>query len=96
METLVPIDEAARAVGLSPWTVRAMIRDGRIESVRLSRRRLIRRSEIERIIRDGLPGPKMRARSDTTPAGPLTAKAAPASARGREQCAAGASQKTRQ
>jgi excisionase family DNA binding protein len=39
METmLLSIDEAARALRLSPWTIRAMARDGRIRTVKLSRR----------------------------------------------------------
>jgi excisionase family DNA binding protein len=53
-ETLsIGIREAARALGLSHWTLRAWIRQGRLRAVRLGRRRMIEPAELERLLRQG-------------------------------------------
>jgi excisionase family DNA binding protein len=49
-ERLVPVDEAAYRLGVSPWTIRWWIQQGRIASNKLGARRLIPVSEIERLI----------------------------------------------
>jgi len=53
MEPLQSIEEAAENLGISPWTVRAAVRKGRIRPVRIGRRVLIEPREIERIIEEG-------------------------------------------
>ena len=49
------IKEAAEAVGLSPWTIRKYISEGKIQAVRIagSRRILIEPSELQRLIEEG-------------------------------------------
>ena len=49
-ERLVSVDEAAYRLGVSPWTIRWWIQEGRIASNKLGARRLIPESEIERLI----------------------------------------------
>lgn len=55
-ERLFGIPEAAERLGISPWTIRKYLSALRIESVRIGSRRLIRSSELDRVIRDGLHG----------------------------------------
>jgi len=58
MRALKSVEEAAELLGISPWTVRAYIRDGRLRPVRFGRRVLVEETELERFIassRDGLP-----------------------------------------
>ena len=50
IEALQDIDSAAKVLSLSPWTVRAYIRQGKIRPVRIGRRVLIEPAEIRRII----------------------------------------------
>ena len=54
METLVSIEKIAKALDVSPWTIRLWISRGKIRSAKLGSRRLVPRSEIERLIRDNL------------------------------------------
>lgn len=49
----IGIKEAAASLGISPWTVRHFIRDGRLRAVRIGRRVLIEPSELERLIDAG-------------------------------------------
>ena len=49
-QLLIGIQEAAEALGLSPWTVRQYIRDGKIKAVRIGRRALVEPSELENLI----------------------------------------------
>lgn len=51
---LLSVDEAASALGLSPWTIRAWISKGRIASAKLGTRRLIPQSELDRLIQESL------------------------------------------
>jgi excisionase family DNA binding protein len=53
-QELVSIEETAFALSISPWTVRAHLKQGNIESVPIGRRRMIPRTEIERIAKHGL------------------------------------------
>jgi len=50
------LKEAAEAVGLSHWTLRQYIRDGKITAIRLGRRVLIEPSELERLVEQGRGG----------------------------------------
>lgn len=47
------LKEAAAAVGLSPWTLRHWIKQGRLRAVRLGRRVLLEPSELQRLIEEG-------------------------------------------
>ena len=53
IEKLENIESAAKALSLSPWTVRAYIRQGKIRPVRIGRRVLIEPAEIRRLIEEG-------------------------------------------
>jgi excisionase family DNA binding protein len=53
MEPLKSIEEAADIWGVSPWTVRAYVRQGKIRPVRIGRRVLIEAQEIQRLIDEG-------------------------------------------
>jgi excisionase family DNA binding protein len=57
---LLSIEEAARNLSVSPWTLRAHVKLGRIAIVRCGRRVLISRAEVERIAREGLPSLRPR------------------------------------
>lgn len=49
-ERLVPITDTARQLGVSPWTIRWWIQEGKIASNKLFGRRLVPASEIQRLI----------------------------------------------
>jgi excisionase family DNA binding protein len=53
MKPLWSVEKAAELLGLSPWTLRAYIRDGRLRPVRLGRRVLLEESELERFVTEG-------------------------------------------
>jgi excisionase family DNA binding protein len=53
MEALKSAEEAAELWGLSAWTVRAYVRQGKINPVRIGRRVLIEPCEIARVIEAG-------------------------------------------
>ena len=46
----VSIREAADAIGLSPWTVRKMVKNGKLPSVRINRRVLIETTALRELI----------------------------------------------
>ena len=48
--------QAAEALGLSHWTLRAWVRQGKVQAVRLGRRVLIEPSELQRLIEQGRGG----------------------------------------
>jgi len=50
MQPLKSVEEAASLLGISPWTVRAYIRDGKLKPVRLGRRVLLPEEELERLV----------------------------------------------
>jgi excisionase family DNA binding protein len=52
-ELAIGVKDAALRVGLSPWTLRAWIRTGKLGSVRLGRRVLIEPSELHRLVEQG-------------------------------------------
>ena len=53
MQRLKNVNEAAGLLGISPWTVRAYIRDGKLRPVRIGRRVLLEETELERLVTDG-------------------------------------------
>jgi excisionase family DNA binding protein len=50
MQPLKSVEQAAGLLGLSTWTVRAYIRDGKLRPVRLGRRVLLAENELERLV----------------------------------------------
>jgi len=52
MVRVYSIDEAARLLALSHWTIRAWIRDGRLRSAKVGDRRVIRESELRKMVID--------------------------------------------
>ena len=46
MEALLDIERAAKALSISPWTVRSYIRSGKLQPVRLGRRVLLEVEEL--------------------------------------------------
>jgi excisionase family DNA binding protein len=50
MKALKSVEETAELLGLSVWTVRAYIRDGKLRPVRLGRRVLLAENELERLV----------------------------------------------
>jgi excisionase family DNA binding protein len=53
IEPLQSIESAAKTLSLSPWTLRAYIRQGRIRPVRIGRRVLLSNDELKRLIEEG-------------------------------------------
>ncbi len=53
MQPLRSVEQAAGLLGISPWTVRSYIRDGKLKPVRLGRRVLVEETELERFIESG-------------------------------------------
>ena len=56
MEPLCGIEDAARLLGISPWTVRAKIREGKLRPVRLCRRVLLEQAELQRFVEEARRG----------------------------------------
>ena len=54
------LKEAADAVGLSHWTLRQYIREGKISAIKLGRRVLIEPAELERLVEQGRGGKNER------------------------------------
>jgi excisionase family DNA binding protein len=54
MRALKSIDEAAGLLGISPWTVRAYVREGKLKPVRLGRRVLLPEEELERLVAESV------------------------------------------
>jgi len=50
---LISIENAAKDLSLSPWTIRKMLADKRLDYVKLGRRVLIEQATIERLIEAG-------------------------------------------
>jgi excisionase family DNA binding protein len=48
------LDKVAERLDVSIWTIRKWCQEGRLSSIRLGARRLIRESEIQRVIAEGL------------------------------------------
>jgi excisionase family DNA binding protein len=49
----IGIKEAAAALGLSHWTIRQYIREGKIRAVRIGKRILVEPTELERLLELG-------------------------------------------
>lgn len=49
----IGLGEAAASLGLSHWTLRKFIRQGKIQAVRIGRRVLIEPLELERLVAEG-------------------------------------------
>lgn len=54
MRALKSVDEAAGLLGISKWTVRGYIRDGKLIAVRLGRRVLLPEDELERFVAENM------------------------------------------
>lgn len=54
------LKEAADAVGLSHWTLRQYIREGKVQAIRLGRRVLIEPAELQRLVEQGRGGKNER------------------------------------
>jgi len=52
-EIAIGIRDAAKAVGLSHWTIRQWIRQGKLATIRLGRRVLIEPGELQRLVEAG-------------------------------------------
>lgn len=50
---VVSINEAAHMLSLSHWTIRKYINEGMLPYVRIGRRVLLNRSELERLVKEG-------------------------------------------
>jgi excisionase family DNA binding protein len=50
MNQLLNVEQTARLLGISTWTIRAYIRDRKLNAVRIGRRVLLEPSEIERFV----------------------------------------------
>ena len=50
---LFDVNEAATLLSISPYTVRFLIRQGKLSPVRIGRRVLVQECELERFIEDG-------------------------------------------
>ena len=56
MEPLVvDVREAARLLSISPYTIRAYIRTGRIHALKCGTRVIVPMEEVRRVVRDGIP-----------------------------------------
>lgn len=53
MEPLHDVNSAAKLLAISPWTVRAYIREGKLNPVRIGRLVRLTTEELERFIQDG-------------------------------------------
>jgi len=58
MSPLLDVTQAAHLLNLSPWTIRAIVRAGKLSLVRIGRRVLIEQSELERFIHDSRCSPQ--------------------------------------
>jgi len=73
MDNLLSIEEAAKRLGgISLWTVRAWLTQGRLQRTKVGGRTMIRESELARVIEDG---GKSRRQDDESPKGPEGLKA---------------------
>ena len=50
MKALYDVKRAAQALAVSPWTIRAYIRDGKLKPVRLGRLVRLEEAELERFV----------------------------------------------
>jgi excisionase family DNA binding protein len=65
MEKLVSVAEAAEKLGgISIWTVRAWLSQGRLERTKVGNRTMIKESELEKVIQHGGKSPSRTRRSE--------------------------------
>jgi excisionase family DNA binding protein len=64
VEPLNTVESAAKTLAISPWTIRAYIRQGRIKPVRIGRRVLLSDDELRRVIEEGRSQPALKGKSD--------------------------------
>jgi excisionase family DNA binding protein len=50
MTQLLNVADAARLLALSPWTIRAYVRDGKLLPLRIGRRVLFEETELQRFV----------------------------------------------
>jgi len=50
MKPLHDVNDSARLLAISPWTVRLYVREGKLHPVRIGRRVLIEEAELERFV----------------------------------------------
>jgi excisionase family DNA binding protein len=50
MIQLVGVEDSARLLGVSPWTIRAWVRAGKLRPIKLCRRLLLEQTELERFV----------------------------------------------
>lgn len=58
MQPLFNVNETARALNVSPWTIRKHIAQSNIKVTRIGRRVLVDSAELDRLAREGLPSLK--------------------------------------
>ena len=56
LEPLLTLDDAAKLLGQTHWTLRHYVKSGRMRGVRIGRRLMIERCEIRRLVEDGRTG----------------------------------------
>lgn len=64
MDRLISIEKTAEVLGVSPWTVRAWINQGKLGSAKLGSRRLVPESEIQSLITDAIVPPSAELTGD--------------------------------
>jgi excisionase family DNA binding protein len=52
MTALLDLKEAGRLLSISPWTVRAYVRAGKLNPVRIGRRVLLEEAELQRFVEE--------------------------------------------
>jgi excisionase family DNA binding protein len=67
---LLNVKEVGRALGISVWTIRRYVREGKLATVRLGRRVLIEPSECHRLIEEGRVAPLAGDSAATKPSKP--------------------------
>ena len=53
-DTLLPVKDAARQLGISVWTLRKKVYGGDIASVKIGAKLLVPESEMVRLVREGM------------------------------------------
>jgi len=59
MENLFSVDQAAKALAVSHWTLRYWLKTGKLRGAKVGARRVIRESELQRLVVDD-PRPRAR------------------------------------
>jgi excisionase family DNA binding protein len=66
MEALMSVEKAAETLGISPWTVRAYLREGKLQPVRIGRRVLLQPTELERFVNESIVVQATQPKKDVT------------------------------